>query len=410
MKASPTAFFDILQTGKYSDVDLIVGDDKDTKIFKCHKVIMAARSSYFSALLFGGMKETSQSEIKIKEDPELFELVLEFIYTGKLSIDGITFENVISVYKVMDLYCLESAKEMILEQCELVLNESNCLKVLSEAAEPNLGDITAVVADFVFEHQEILVDKEKLKDLSSSGLKILAEMDECYFQETDRLFNWISAQSLKSEKSLKSLTEPFLPHICFEELSPLVIYNFFEKNELLSQEKLKDIYRYHALIHNSDLPEELVSKEVRFRMTEGIQEKVSASIFHNWKQVYCADYSDRTKSKMLKELSKYRFMAVGARKRGSNTLELVAMGTTESVLQPTVDNETNFHNGLFWYFNEKKSFGFAESAKVTLSVADSMSGNKRLSWHLEGDGGYRLGNIVKLNNSSEFEKVIWVRN
>ena len=30
---------------------------------------------------------------------------------------------------------------------------------------------------------------------------------------------------------------------------------------------------------------------------------------------------------------------------------------------------------------------------------------KRLSWHLDGSGGYRIGDILDLNDSTEYEKI-----
>lgn len=67
----------------YSDVTLIVNGQR----FNGHKVILAARSQYFRALLFGGLRESSQSEIELKE-PTLpaFKGLLKYIYTGHMSL------------------------------------------------------------------------------------------------------------------------------------------------------------------------------------------------------------------------------------------------------------------------------------------------------------------------------------
>lgn len=47
------------------------------------KVILAARSDYFRALLYGGMKESSQTEIHLTDTPlKAFKSLLKYIYTG----------------------------------------------------------------------------------------------------------------------------------------------------------------------------------------------------------------------------------------------------------------------------------------------------------------------------------------
>ena len=54
--------------------------------FQAHKNVLAASSSYFMAMFTSGFKESSESEISIDGDPKIFEVLLEFIYTGVMTI------------------------------------------------------------------------------------------------------------------------------------------------------------------------------------------------------------------------------------------------------------------------------------------------------------------------------------
>jgi len=50
-----------------------------------------------------------------------------------------------------------------------------------------------------------------------------------------------------------------------------------------------------------------------------------------------------------------------------------------------------------WYLTEKESFGFAPAGcRVAQLDADILGGQGgfRLSWHLNGEDGYRAGNII----------------
>lgn len=68
---------------EYSDVTLIVSGQR----FNGHRVILAARSQYFRALLFGGLKESMQEEIELKGTTlPAFKELLKYIYTGHLSL------------------------------------------------------------------------------------------------------------------------------------------------------------------------------------------------------------------------------------------------------------------------------------------------------------------------------------
>jgi len=74
-----------------SDVTFVVANQN----FPAHKVVLAARSTYFSALFSNKMKEQVLSngnvEIQLDLDPILFATVLKWIYTEELDIPS---ENV----------------------------------------------------------------------------------------------------------------------------------------------------------------------------------------------------------------------------------------------------------------------------------------------------------------------------
>lgn len=58
--------------------------------FPAHKVILASRSDYFRALLYGGLKESQQSEIHMKSATiEAFKGLLKYIYTGQISLGNL---------------------------------------------------------------------------------------------------------------------------------------------------------------------------------------------------------------------------------------------------------------------------------------------------------------------------------
>jgi hypothetical protein len=66
---------------EYSDVTIKVGDKK----FYAQKCILCVWSSFFAGMFSknNAMKESQKDEIELKDiDPEIFELLLIFIYTG----------------------------------------------------------------------------------------------------------------------------------------------------------------------------------------------------------------------------------------------------------------------------------------------------------------------------------------
>lgn len=76
----------------------------ETEKIPAHRAVLAARSSYFRALLFGGFAETSKREITLKVPVEAFKCLLKFIYGGELLLDEMTEAKIIDVLCVANEY------------------------------------------------------------------------------------------------------------------------------------------------------------------------------------------------------------------------------------------------------------------------------------------------------------------
>ena len=73
--------------------------------FRAHKIILAARSEYFRALLFSGMKESQCDVIEISEaKANAFRLLLQYIYTGKISLKSEKEELLIDFLELVHRY------------------------------------------------------------------------------------------------------------------------------------------------------------------------------------------------------------------------------------------------------------------------------------------------------------------
>jgi len=105
----------------------------------------------------------------------------------------------------------------------------------------------------------------------------------------------------------------------------------------------------------------------------------------------------------------------------SRYLSLISCGRCFDVLTPSPFNQPKLINFAYWYFTDTYSFGFSPSSKIKQNWADqsdcelnapnlfSCTDKYKLSWHLHSNlGGFRLGSIANLNNSTEFRKLIFL--
>ncbi len=84
-----------------ADVRLVAADGN---VVLAHKIILAARSEAFRALLYGGMRESQEKEIHFPDIKyEVLSLLVEFLYTDNAHITG---DIVVGLFMAADLYQL----------------------------------------------------------------------------------------------------------------------------------------------------------------------------------------------------------------------------------------------------------------------------------------------------------------
>jgi hypothetical protein len=93
-------------------------------------------------------------------------------------------------------------------------------------------------------------------------------------------------------------------------------------------------------------------------------------------------------------------------------LKVAAAGEASVVLARTVENETRVSHGVHWYCRTGRGFGFApnddiETSRNPLADTGHRDDPLRLSWQLNGEGGYRAGDACDLCGSDGWRKVVW---
>jgi len=98
----------MMESSESSDVVLVCGG----KEFKCHRVIICARSEYFRGALLGPLtKEKEEGKIDIPDStPEAVEKIIYFMYTGMIP-DLSNFDEALDVLNLADLLLLQNLKE-----------------------------------------------------------------------------------------------------------------------------------------------------------------------------------------------------------------------------------------------------------------------------------------------------------
>ncbi|XP_057318225.1 speckle-type POZ protein B-like [Microplitis mediator] len=126
-----------------SDVILVVGDT----IYTAHKLILSARSPVFLAMFTHEMKEKKENTVTIPDiDPEIFEKILEFIYTDSindLDADAECLLESANKYQLLKLKSL--CEESLSKSCSI----DNAIKLMILADLYDANQLFEYVLEFI---------------------------------------------------------------------------------------------------------------------------------------------------------------------------------------------------------------------------------------------------------------------
>lgn len=144
-----------------------------------------------------------------------------------------------------------------------------------------------------------------------------------------------------------------------------------------------------------------------------------------WTLAYSNSYSSTDSiDNLFANVKAGQWVMIGARKHGTDVIDVAAAAKIEDVKTFTSLNTTHSANGSEWYYNNY-SIGFAGLGQtISQNQADTNGSNERsrLSWHTVGAGGpnqvptalnyggWRSGNNLNLNGSNAFDRVIFTAN
>ncbi|KAK0040540.1 BTB/POZ domain-containing protein 9 [Biomphalaria pfeifferi] len=167
-------FAELVDTEAYADITLIVDGSK----LRSHKVILAARSDYFRALLYGGMKESQPgtTEIELPDTPSVaFSALLKYIYTGRMNLVEIQEENLLDILSLSHRFGFVELESSISDYLKAILNINNVCHIYDLANIYSLTSLCNVCKDYMDKNaQKVLAS---MRDLISRDSFFASEID-----------------------------------------------------------------------------------------------------------------------------------------------------------------------------------------------------------------------------------------
>ena len=159
--------------------------------FAAHKCVLSAASAYFRALFTSQMKETKNNMVELQEAKSTtISDVLQFIYTGKVSIDSSNAQDLAKIADYLIIPILKTRASLFLQGS---INASNCLVLESFACQYHCESLQQATVTYKCENFVAVTKSEDFRTCDVEKIKELICMDEINVSKEDEVYQAVIA-------------------------------------------------------------------------------------------------------------------------------------------------------------------------------------------------------------------------
>ncbi len=154
--------------------------------FTAHKCVLSAASPYFRAVFTSELKEKESNVVELQQAKSTtISDILQFIYTGKASIDSSNAQDLVMIADYLIIPRLKTKAALFLEDS---INASSCLALESFALQYNCESLKQAAVACKCENFGAVAKSEDFKGLDSEKVKELICMDEINVSEEEEVY------------------------------------------------------------------------------------------------------------------------------------------------------------------------------------------------------------------------------
>lgn len=182
--------YDLLEDDTMVDCVLKVKE----KEFPCHRLVLAACSSYFRAFFKSGVEASKQREIVLEDvEPGVMGMILKYIYTSSIHV---TEQNVQDVFALANMLQIPSIFTVCVSFLQKRLSLSNCLAVFRLGLMLDCPRLAISARNFACERFQLVRRDPDFLRLSPSELAAILSSDALNVETEQDVFEavieWIA--------------------------------------------------------------------------------------------------------------------------------------------------------------------------------------------------------------------------
>lgn len=239
---------ELSENPEYSDITLIVEERR----FQAHKVILAARSEYFRAMLYGGMRESQPgtSEVRLEDtSAKAFEAVLRYMYTGKMNLMEVKEEYLLDILGMAHRYGFTELESAISDYLKAILNIRNVCLIYDLANIYSLRSLCETCKEFIDRNASQILLSDAFLQLSKTSVTELISRDSFCAPEIE-IFTAIQRWAAENEGEDPT---PILESVRLALMSMHELLNAVRETSFVSPDAILDAIKVQIECRNMEL-------------------------------------------------------------------------------------------------------------------------------------------------------------
>ncbi|XP_072896851.1 kelch-like protein 6 isoform X2 [Hemitrygon akajei] len=179
----------------------------DNSEFSCHRVVLAAASSYFRAMFCNDLKEKHEEKIVIKGvDASTMETLLDYTYTSKVYITKYNVQRILEAASLFQFLRMVDACANFLSEA---LHPDNCVSILRLADTHSLDGLKKCVQNYIVQNFPQVLTHEEFLELPAEILSEILGSDELCVTEEEQVFEtamrWVRYREAERQHQLSQI-------------------------------------------------------------------------------------------------------------------------------------------------------------------------------------------------------------
>ena len=249
----PSIFGPLLADTRAHDVTFKTSDGGSVS---AHRLMVAAGSPVFHAMLYGDMKESSQMEIELPTvDSETLSNLLAFVYTGKVNVQSNCFEKVLDAAHYFNISFLE---DKLIDFIVDSLNLTNIFAIISFARNSKFPRLFRGCLSFIYDHADKVALSANFKHLSSEIVLTFCKSSELRIKEV-KLFLAVVKWCNHQDQLPKTVSNSIFQEIRYPLISEAELINAVRPTRMADPVLYTAALEYHLLPGKYEGPVEQIT-------------------------------------------------------------------------------------------------------------------------------------------------------